>query len=138
MRDIQMVLERWGAWVASGEGNIGYPRTAAGLSRLLPASRQGRPSCCDDDGMFINEAMIRLSQHDEYLCSLLECYYIKRMTLRALEKVLGISYNTVSVRIQQAESFIQGALCALDIKLEMDRECQKENILPPKMKLVVS
>jgi hypothetical protein len=30
-------------------------RAAAGLSRLLPASRQGKPSCCDDDGMFINE-----------------------------------------------------------------------------------
>ncbi|WP_288500894.1 antiterminator Q family protein [uncultured Erwinia sp.] len=138
MRDISMVLERWGAWAASGDTNIGYPRTAAGLSRLLPASRAGRPSCCDDDGMFINEAMIRLSKHDEYLCAIIEKYYIDGMTLRALEKVLGISYNTVSVRIQQGEAFIQGVLCALDIKLEMDRECRKENILPPKLKLVVS
>ena len=138
MRDIQMVLERWGAWAAGGSANIGYPRTAAGLSRLLPASRQGKPSCCDDDGMFINEAMIRLRKHDEYLCTLLEKYYIENMTLRALEKILGISYNTISVRIQQGESFIQGVLCALDINLEMDRECRKENILPPKLKRVVS
>ncbi|MCZ4058202.1 antiterminator Q family protein [Pantoea sp. LMR881] len=89
MRDIQMVLERWGAWATSGDTNIGYPRTAAGLSRLLPASRAGRPSCCDDDGMFINEAMIRLSKHDEYLCAILEKYYIDGMTLRGWRKCWG-------------------------------------------------
>ncbi|WP_324030043.1 antitermination protein [Pantoea sp. JZ2] len=137
MRDIQMVLSRWGSWAASGEGNIGYPRTAAGLSRLLPASRQGRVSCCDDDGMFINEAMIRLSKHDEYLCALLEWHYIENLPLRAMATKLGISHNQVSVRIQAAESFIQGSLCTLDIRLEMDRECRKENILPPKLKRVV-
>lgn len=137
MRDIQMVMERWGAWVASGETNIGYPRIAAGLSRLLPASRAGRPSCCDDDGMFMNEAMIRLSKHDEYLCALLEWHYIENMPLRAMATKLGISHNHVSVRLQAAESFIQGSLCALDIKLEMDRECRKENILPVKLKRVV-
>ncbi|MGK0740038.1 antiterminator Q family protein [Yokenella regensburgei] len=137
MRDIQMVLERWGAWASSGDTNIGYPRTAAGLSRLLPASRAGRPSCCDDDGMYINEAMIRLRKYDEYLCSLLEWHYIDSMTLRAMATKLGISHNHVSVRLQAAESFIQGSLCTLDIKLEMDKECRKENILPPILKRVV-
>ncbi|HCB0644408.1 TPA: antitermination protein [Klebsiella variicola subsp. variicola] len=137
MRDIQMVLERWGAWAASGDSNIGYPRTAAGLSRLLPVSRASKPSCCDDDGMFINEAMIRLRKHDEYLCSLLEWHYIDSMTLRAMATKLGISHNHVSVRLQAAESFILGSLCALDIKLEMDRECRKENILPTNLKRVV-
>lgn len=137
MRDIQMVLERWGAWAASGGSNIGYPRIAAGLSRLLPASRAGKPSCCDDDGMFINEAMIRLRKHDEYLCSLLEWHYIDNMTLRAMASKLGISHNHVSVRLQAAESFILGSLCALDIKLEMDKECRKENVLPTTLKRVV-
>lgn len=137
MRDIQMVLERWGAWAASGDSNIGYPRTAAGLSRLLPASRAGRVSCCDDDGMFINEAMVRLSKRDEYLCALLEWHYIDNMTLRMMGTKLGISHNHVSVRLQVAESFIDGCLCALNISLEMDRECRKENILPPKLKRVV-
>ncbi|MGC4125040.1 antiterminator Q family protein [Enterobacter sp.] len=137
MRDIQQVLARWGVWAASGDTNIGYPRTATGLSRLLPASRAGRPSCCDDDGMYINEAMIRLSKHDEYLCSLLEWHYIDCMTLRAMATKLGISHNHVSVRLQAAESFIQGSLCTLEIKLEMDRECQKENIISPKLKGVV-
>ncbi|MFN2046965.1 antiterminator Q family protein [Pantoea agglomerans] len=137
MRDIQMVLERWGAWASSGETNVGYPRTAAGLSHLLPASRAARPSCCDDDGMFINEAMIRLRTYDEYLCSLLEWHYIDNMTLRAMATKLGISHNHVSVRLQSAESFIQGSLCTLDIKLEMDRECRKENFLPTKFKRVV-
>ncbi|GJL37381.1 antitermination protein [Enterobacter hormaechei] len=138
MRDIQMVLERWGTWAAGGSANIGYPRTAAGLSRLLPASRQGKPSCCDDDGMFINEAMIRLKAKDKYLCSLLEWYYIDGLTVRELGIKTGTSYNTVSIRIQNAESFIDGILCALDIRLEMDRECKKENIIPPKVRKLVS
>ena len=132
-----MVLERWGVWAASGGTNIGYPRIAAGLSRLLPASHAGRPSCCDDDGMYINEAMIRLRKHDEYLCILLEWHYIDNMALRTMATKLGISHNHVSVRLQAAESFIQGSLCTLDIKLEMDRECRKENVLPPKLKRVV-
>ncbi|MXP48885.1 antitermination protein [Pantoea sp. Eser] len=138
MRDIQMVMARWGAWAASGETNIGYPRTAADLARLLPASRQGRPSCCDDDGMLINEAMIRLSKNDAHLCSLIEWYYIDGLPLRSLEKKCGVSYNTISLRIQKAESFIDGCLCALNIRLEMDRECTKENIYPEKLKRIAS
>lgn len=138
MRDMSQVLERWGVWAASGKTNVGYPRIAAGLSRLLPASRAGKPSCCDDDGMFINEAMIRLCKSDEHLCALVEWYYIDRLPLRALEKKCGVSYNTVSLRIQKAESFIDGCLSALNITLEMDRECKKENIVTPVMKRVVS
>ncbi|WAT01502.1 antiterminator Q family protein [Rouxiella chamberiensis] len=138
MRDIQMVLARWGAWAASGETNHGYPRTAAGLSRLLPATRAGRVSCCDDDGMQINEAMIRLSKKDEYLCSLIEWYYIDNLNLRVMGKKLGISYNTVAMRLQTAEGFIDGCLWALNIRLEMDRECRRENVLVEKLKRVAS
>ncbi|QII37494.1 antitermination protein [Rouxiella badensis] len=138
MRDIQMVLERWGAWAASGESNHGYPRTAAGLARLLPASRAGRVSCCDEDGMQLNEAMLRLSKKDEYLCSLIEWYYIDNLNLRLMGKKLGISYNTVAMRLQTAEGFIDGCLCALNIRLEMDRECRKENMLTFEFKKVAS
>ncbi|KAB7896426.1 antitermination protein [Rouxiella badensis] len=138
MRDISMVLERWGAWAASGKSNHGYPRTAAGLSRLLPASRAGRVSCCDDDGMQLNEAMIRLSKKDEYLCSLIEWYYIDNLNLRVMGKKLGISYNTVAMRLQTAEGFIDGCLWALDIRLEMDRECRKESIVAFELKKVAS
>lgn len=137
MRDIQMVLSRWGAWASSGETNIGYPRIAGGMSSLLPASRQGRPSCCDEDGLFINESMIRLSKHDPYLCALIEWHYVENRTLRAMATKLGISHNQVSVRLQAAEGFIQGSLCALDIRLEMDKECQMERTLPVKIKIVV-
>jgi hypothetical protein len=60
-----------------------------------------------------------------------EWYYIDGLTVRELGIKTGTSYNTVSIRIQNAESFIDGILCALDIRLEMDG-CKKENIIPPK------
>ncbi|TNL03450.1 antitermination protein [Kosakonia cowanii] len=128
MRDIQMVLERWGAWAASGDANIGYPRTAAGLARLLPASRQGRVSCCDDDGLIISSAMRVLKNKDAYLCTLLEWYYVNGMTLRGIGNRLGISHNQVSVRLQKAEGFIEGCLAALGVTLEMDRYVQRESV----------
>jgi hypothetical protein len=46
---------------------------------------------------------------------LLEWYYIDGLTVRELGIKTGTSYNTVSIRIQNAESFIDGILCALDI-----------------------
>lgn len=35
MRDIQMVLERWGAWAASGNAGVDYSPIAAGFKGLL-------------------------------------------------------------------------------------------------------
>ncbi|MFZ4214803.1 antiterminator Q family protein [Pantoea endophytica] len=137
MRDIQLILERWGVWVSCGESNLGYPRIAAGFSRLLPARRRHLASCSDNDGLFINEAMIRLSKYDEYLCTLIEWHYIKHMTLREMASKLGISHNHVSVRIQTAEGWIDGCLHALNIRLEMDQQCSNEPKEKNKVKKVV-
>lgn len=132
MRDIQKVLEHWGH---------GRPAMVLILSTLAPL--QGYHGYCPPAeqaghrAAIMTECMIRLSEHDEYLCSLLEWHYIDSMTLRAMATKLGISHNHVSLRLQVAESFIQDSLCTLNITLEMDRECQKEYILPPKLKGVV-
>ncbi|MEH4659823.1 antiterminator Q family protein [Phytobacter diazotrophicus] len=137
MRDIQMVLERWGTWAASGGDNVDYAPIAAGFKGLLPASRRSRPSCSDDDGLVVNSAVGVLKKKDSYLCSLLEWHYVRGMPLRAMAVKLGISHNHVSVRLQTAEGFIDGCLAALGVPLEMDRECQKENIYSPAIKKVV-
>ncbi|EDS6807322.1 antitermination protein [Salmonella enterica subsp. enterica serovar Legon] len=119
-RDIQKVLERWGAWAASGNDNVDYAPIAAGFKNLLPSTRKARVSCSDDDGLLISGAMTLLKKQDPYLCRLLELYYIQRATLRGMEAHLGISRNLVSARLLKAEGFIDGCLSALGVPLEMD------------------
>lgn len=36
MRDIQMVLERWGAWAASDSSGVDYSPIAAGFKGFFP------------------------------------------------------------------------------------------------------
>ncbi|KFC07058.1 phage antitermination protein Q, partial [Trabulsiella guamensis ATCC 49490] len=53
MRDIQLVLERWGAWCASNHEDVAWPPVAAGFSGLIPSRVRSRLQCCDDDGIII-------------------------------------------------------------------------------------
>ncbi|ELY9614313.1 antitermination protein [Salmonella enterica] len=122
MRNIQMVLERWGAWAASGNDSVDYAPVAAGFKNLLPSTRKARMSCSDDDGILISSAMTVLKKKEPYLCKLLELYYVHNMTLRAMSKKLNISHNQVSIRIQAAEAFIEGCLSMVGVRLEMDSE----------------
>ncbi len=137
MRDIQLVLERYGAWAASESAGVYYSAIAGGFKGLLPPSGKSRPSCCDGDGLIIDSAVACLKKKDPYLCSLLEWYYIERMPLRAMAVKLGISHNHVATRLQKAEGFIDGCLAALNVPLEIDASCQKECIYPPALKRVV-
>ncbi|BEM86811.1 hypothetical protein SME46J_12810 [Serratia marcescens] len=61
MRDIQMVLERWGQWAQDNSG-VDYSPIAAGFKGLLPDSRKSKPSCCDNDGLIIDGAVGRLKK----------------------------------------------------------------------------
>ncbi|HAP2503883.1 TPA: antitermination protein Q, partial [Escherichia coli] len=45
MRDIQMVLERWGAWAASDSSGVDYSPIAAGFKGLLPYTSKKRLAC---------------------------------------------------------------------------------------------
>lgn len=130
MRDIQQVLERWGAWVSSeGEGRkVYYAPVAGGFRGLLPASRRSRTSCSDGDGLIISSAMSTLKKKDSYLYTLLEWYYVYDMSLRAIAGKLGTSLNQVVIRMQTAEGFIDGCLAALGVTLEMDRYVQREPV----------
>ncbi|KIS42467.1 antiterminator Q family protein [Kosakonia radicincitans] len=137
MRDIQMVLERWGAWAASADDGIYYAPVAAGFKGLLPSSRKSRPSCSDDDGLIINGAMVRLKKHDPLLCVMLEWYYVLGIPVRTMGTRLGVSHTQILKRLQAAEGFVEGALAMIDVTLEIDRECQKEQVYTAKAKKVV-
>lgn len=55
MRDIQLVLERWGQWAKDNSG-VGYSPITAGFKGLLPATGKSKDSCCDSDGLIIDGA----------------------------------------------------------------------------------
>uniref|UniRef100_UPI0025B0D27C antiterminator Q family protein n=1 Tax=Shigella flexneri TaxID=623 RepID=UPI0025B0D27C len=43
MRDIQQVLERWGAWVANNHEDVTWSSIAAGFKGLIPSKVKSRP-----------------------------------------------------------------------------------------------
>lgn len=137
MRDIQMVLERYGAWAAGTDNGMYYSSIAAGFKGLLPSSRKSRASCSDNDGLIVNGAMARLKRHDPLLNILLEWHYILRLPVRSIGEKLGISHTQVLKRLQAGEGFVEGCLAMLDVALEIDRECSKEIIYTAKEKKVV-
>ena len=120
MRDIQMVLERWGAWVANNHQDVEWSSVAAGFKGLIPSKVKSRPQCSDDDGLIISSAMTVLKKKEPYQYELLEMYYVYGVTLRALGVKLGISLNQVVIRLQKAEGFIDGCLAMLGVSLEID------------------
>ncbi|EPZ8628596.1 antiterminator Q family protein [Escherichia coli] len=120
MRDIQMVLERWGAWVANNHEDVEWSPVAAGFKGLIPSKVKSRPQCSDDDGLIISSAMTVLKKKEPYQYELLEMYYVYGVTLRALGVKLGISLNQVVIRLQKAEGFIDGCLAMLGVSLEID------------------
>ncbi|KER01109.1 antitermination protein [Photorhabdus temperata] len=128
MRDIQMVLERWGSWAANDNSDVDWSPIAAGFKGLIPNKAKSRPQCCDDDGLAVDAAMRRLKDYNAYYFQLIVMYYVRRMPLRIMGPRLGISHNQVAKRLQSAEGFIEGCLAIADIKLEIDEVTQKENI----------
>ncbi|EOM7533328.1 antiterminator Q family protein [Escherichia coli] len=120
MRDIQMVLERWGAWVANNHEDVEWSSVAAGFKGLIPSKVKSRPQCSDDDGLIISSAMTVLKKKEPYQYELLEMYYVYGVTLRALGVKLGISLNQVVIRLQKAEGVIDGCLAMLGVSLEID------------------
>ncbi|EEY8549776.1 antitermination protein [Escherichia coli] len=120
MRDIQMVLERWGAWAANEGGSVYYSPIAAGFKSILPFSGKVRPICSDDDGLIISSAMNALKKKDPYLCTLLELHYIHSISARNIAKRQGISHTQILKRLQKAEGFIDGCLSIMNAKLDVD------------------
>ncbi len=61
MRDIQLVLKRWGGW-ARDNSSIDYSHIAAGFKGLLPYKSALRHSCCDNDGIIIDGCIAKLKK----------------------------------------------------------------------------
>lgn len=82
MRDIQIVLERWGGWAASDSSGVDYSPIAAGFKGLLPQTSKSRLSCTDDDALVIEGCLARLKRRNHtsilYLSHIISMEYQKK------------------------------------------------------------
>ncbi|ANI82397.1 antiterminator Q family protein [Kosakonia oryzae] len=120
MRDIQKILELWGAWAASDSCNVDYSPIAAGFKGLLPQTSKTRITCSDNDGLIIEGCMARLIKKRPYDYHLLVGYYVYMISKRKMAKNRKKSEKQIRIEMMLAEGFIEGCLSMLDIRLEMD------------------
>ncbi|MBK0080107.1 DUF1133 family protein [Kosakonia sp. S58] len=120
MRDIQKVLEMWGAWAAKDSAGVDYSPIAAGFKGLLPASTQSRLSCTDDDALVIEGCLARLKQKKPYEHSLLVAHYLYRMSKRSIARAKKKDEKIIRTEMKMAEGFIDGCLAMLGVNLNMD------------------
>ncbi|EKN4208092.1 antitermination protein [Yersinia ruckeri] len=120
MRDISLVLERWGGWAACDGSGVDYSHIATGFKGLLPSKSPSRLSCCDDDGIIIDSCVARLNKFkpDEY--ELLVLHYLYNVSLRSIARKRKCSDGTIRKEMQLAEGFIGGCLSILEVRLELD------------------
>lgn len=121
MRDIQMVLERWGAWVANNHEDVEWSGIAAGFKGLIPSKVKSRSQCSDDDAMIICGCMARLKKNNADMHDMLVDYYVYGMTFMKLAMKHGCSDTHIGKRLQKAEGVVDGMLMMLDVRLEIDR-----------------
>lgn len=120
MRDIQMVLERWGAWAASDSSGVDYSPIAAGFKGPLPYTSKKRLACSDSDALIIEGCLARLKQKRPDEHSLLVAHYLYGISKRKLAKARKKDEKLIRIEIQLAEGFIDGCLSMLDLTLDLD------------------
>ncbi|MCZ0823692.1 antiterminator Q family protein [Dickeya solani] len=126
MRDIQLALERWGAWAADDSNGVDYSHIAAGFKGLLQSRSKSRESCCDNDALIIDAAVTRLKQvrRPEEL-QMIVLHYIYNVSKCALARRFKCSEGMIRIKLQIAEGFIDGCLAMTGAALEMDASIQK-------------
>ncbi|MGQ2369970.1 antiterminator Q family protein [Citrobacter braakii] len=120
MRDIQIVLERWGGWASANNSGVDYSPIAAGFKGLLPQTSKTRLSCTDDDALIIEGCLSRLKSRKPYEHSLLVAHYLYGISKRKIAKARKKDEKLIRIEIQMAEGFIDGCLSMLDVRLDMD------------------
>jgi hypothetical protein len=128
MRDIQLVLERWGQWAMDNSG-VDYSPIAAGFKGLLADTSKSKPSCCDNDGLIIDSAVGRLKKvRDEKELGVIMLHYLHGVSKSAIARRWKISEGSVRQKLLLAESFIEGCLAMTGASLEMDDWAHKSVI----------
>ncbi|MDR4897921.1 antiterminator Q family protein [Yersinia kristensenii] len=137
MRDISLVLARWGVWSRDNSGTD-YSSIAAGFKGLLPVTSGSKESCCDDDGLIIDSAVGQLKARrltHEY--SLICLHYICGVSKRQIAKRYKVSEGRIRQQMQVAEGFVDGCLAMTGAVLEMDPYTQVQTIHENDKKVLV-
>lgn len=128
MRDIQQVLERWGAWAANNHETMTWYNTAAGFGGLIPDKIFSRPQCSDEDALILSQCIARLFKNNRDMHDLLIDYYVLGYTFIRLAAKHGCSDGHIGKKLQKAEGLVEGMLMMLNVPLEMDRHVQRISV----------
>ncbi|EPK3182655.1 antiterminator Q family protein [Enterobacter kobei] len=120
MRDIKIILKRWGGWASNDSSGVDYSSIAAGFRGLLPQTSETRLSCTDDDALIIEGCLARLKKRKPYEHSLLVAHYLYGISKRKIAKAQKKDEKLIRIEIQMAEGFIEGCLSILEVRLDMD------------------
>lgn len=112
MKDVHDALSRWGVWAREGDG-LDYSAIAAGFKGLLPQVTNGKLSCSDDDGLFIDGCVARLRKYKPEEYDLVIAHYVYNISLRKIAKKRKCSDGTVRKEMQMAMGFIEGVISIL-------------------------
>ena len=128
MRDIQLVLERWGTW-ATSEGTQVDWSPIAGFKGLLVNTGRSRESCCDNDGMIVDTAvgMLRRAGREDEL-NLVMLHYMYNVSKSTISRWEKCSEGKIRNRLMIAETFIDACIIMTGARLEMDDWTHKREI----------
>ncbi|MGC6386551.1 antiterminator Q family protein [Ewingella sp. S1.OA.A_B6] len=125
MRDIQLVLARYGVWARDNSG-VSWPPIAAGFKGLLPTESSKVETCCDDDGLIVDAAVGRLAAvRKPEEVTLIMLHYRMGLSKRKIAKIHKVSEGLIRQQLQVAEGFVDGCLAMTGAVLEMDAYTQK-------------
>ncbi|HGM7737310.1 TPA: antiterminator Q family protein [Serratia marcescens] len=128
MRDIQLVLERWGQWAKDNSG-VDYSPIAAGFKGLLPNTNKSKASCCDNDGLIVDGAVGRLKKvRDERELGVIMLHYRYGVSKSEIARRWKVSEGNIRQKLMMAESFIEGCLAMTGATLEMDAWTSRSEI----------
>ena len=130
MRDIQLVLERWGAWASNEGSRVDWSPVGAGFKGLIPQTGKSRPSCGDNDGIIVDTAVGMLGKtgrHDELKLIMLQYMYdVSKSTISRWEKC---SEGKIRQKLMIAETFIDACIIMSGATLEMDDWMQRNRVV---------
>ncbi|ASM01992.1 antitermination protein Q [Serratia marcescens] len=117
MRDIQVVLERWGSWASGDSHRMDYYSIAAGFKGLLPQTGKTRPMCCDDDGLLIDSCVGKLKRKCPDDFNLIVLHYVFNFSKRSIAKIHNKDERLIRISLKVSENFIDGCLSMLPVEL---------------------
>jgi len=116
MREIQLMLEKWGAWAANDNINLNWSHIAAGFKGLILDKSKSTIQCSDEEGLLIDKSIAKLFEFNQEGVYIIIQHYMMGFSLRAIAKKNKCSDGSIRMKLIAAEGFIYGCLKTFEIK----------------------